>query len=327
MTMKKRISPASFAALLIASLAIQISCTGVLHGPGGGGDDDDDGTGPGGGGGPGGNPTAPDCTDLGPPMLRRLTSIQMANTLRFVFQDQNVPTANVLTDPVVDGFRVDATEAVIRDLDAQQLMNYAEMVADWAVTQKLGQLASCNQSDPACRRQFVTDLGRKLYRQPLPDATINSYTALFDPETSFADGAKVVIATMLQSPFFLYRREVGEADPNDQGTRRLTGYELASNLSYMLTDRPPDDTLMQAAEQGRLSTVDGLVSEAERLLGTQEAAQTFSHFVRGWLLTDDLLDRAKVDPTNQLTDDIRRAMLAETDALFVDLVRTGGGVR
>src|SRR5687768_5112510 len=112
---RPHISLAWLAAL--AALALQIGCTGVLHRPGGGDDDDDDDP----GGGPGGNPTAPDCTDLGPPMLRRLTSVQMANTLQVAFQDANVPAGNVLTDPVVDGFRVDATEAVIRDLDAQQL--------------------------------------------------------------------------------------------------------------------------------------------------------------------------------------------------------------
>jgi hypothetical protein len=329
MMTNKRISPASRAAFLVASLALQVSCTGILHGAGGGGgsDDDDDGAGPGGGGGgPGGSPTAPDCTDLGPPMLRRLTSVQMTNTLEALFRDPNVPAGRVLTDPVVDGFRVDATEAVIRDLDAQQLMNYAEIVADWAVTQKLGQLVTCNQSDPACRRQFVSDFGRRAYRQPLSEESISAYAALFDPEATFADGAKVVITTMLQSPFFLYRREIGEPDPNQQGTQRLTPYELASNLSYMLTDRPPDDALMAAAEQGRLSSVEDLEAEAERLLGTQEAAETFSHFVRGWLLTEDLPERARVDPTNQLTDAIKGAMLAETDAFFVDLMRTGGGV-
>jgi hypothetical protein len=313
-TSRNRISSAALA----TALAVQLSCTGLLHGPIGGDDD--------GGGDSPGDPSAPDCSELGPPMLRRLTSVQLRNSLVAIFQDPNVPAGNVLIDPVVNGFRVDATEAVIRDLDAQQLMTYAESVADWAVTQKLGQLAPCQQSDPACRRQFIADLGRRVQRQPLPDASVAAYEELFAQEASFADGARAVIATMLQSPLFIYRREVGERDPDQEGQNRLTPYELASNLSYMLTDRPPDDQLMAAAQEGRLVSTDDLVREAERLLATQESAETLSHFLRGWLETDDLESRAKVDPTNQLTDEVRQAMLAETDQLFVDVFRGGGKV-
>lgn len=312
--------PGRLRAIAGAALLLQISCVGQLNGPGNEGDDE-------GGGDDGGGLTPSDCTDLGPPMLRRLTSAQLRHSLEAIFQDPTVPEGAVLVDPVVNGFRVDATEAVIRDLDAQQLMTYAELVADWAVTQKLGQLVTCDTAQADCRRQFVADLGRRVQRQPLSDASIEAYAAMLDAETSFADGAEVVIAAMLQSPMFLYRREIGEPDPDQPGQNRLTPYELASNLSFMLTDRPPDDALLSAAADGRLGTVEDLEREAERLLGTPEAAETLGQFARGWLETDDLESRAKVDPTNQLTDDVRRAMLAETDALFVDLVRSGGGVK
>jgi hypothetical protein len=304
--------------LLAPLLAALLSCTGVLSGPGGGGDDDDDAD--------DGGLTPSDCTDLGPPMLRRLTARQMHNTLAALFRDPAVPAGDVLIDPVVNGYRVDATEAVIRDLDAQQLMNYAESVADWAVSQKLGQLVTCDTNDPVCRRQFIEDFGGRAHREPLSEETIAAYESMFEEETSFADGAEVVIATMLQSPRFLYRREVGEPDPDEPGTNRLTPYELASNLSYTLTDRPPDDALMAAAREGRLGSIADLEREAERLLATPEAAETLGQFVRGWLETDDLESRAKVDPTNQLTDDVRKAMLAETDAVFVELLRSGAGV-
>ncbi len=227
---------------------------------------------------------------------------------------------------MVNGFQVDATEAVIRDLDSQKLMTYAETVADWAAAQKLSQLFTCDQADPACRRQFIADFGARVFRQPLSDEQVASYQALLEQEPSTAEGAEVVIATMLQSPYFIYRREIGETDPDRPGENRLTPYELASNLSYMLTDRPPDGELMTAAREGRLSTTEDMVAEAGRLLGTQEAAETMGHFVRGWLETDDLETRAKVDPTNQLTAEVRTAMLAETTAFFVDLVRSGGGV-
>ncbi len=301
-----------------ALLLCLLSCVGQLHGPDGDG---------GGGDGSGDSLDPADCSELGPPMLRRLTGVQLRNTLVAVFQDPNVPDSDVLVDPVVNGFRVDATEAVIRDLDAQKLMTYAETVADWAATQKLDQLVTCDQADAGCRRQFIADFGARLHRQPLSDEQIAAYEELLAQEPTTAEGLEVVIATMLQSPYFIYRREVGEPDPDRPGENRLTPYELASNLSYMLTDRPPDGELMTAAREGRLATAEDLEREARRLLGTQESAETMGQFVRGWLETDDLETRAKVDPSNQLTAEVRTAMLAETTAFFVDLVRSGGGVR
>src|SRR5688572_8038957 len=91
----------------------------------------------------GGQLDAPACSVRGPRMTRRLSNLQLRNTLQAVFQDSNVPVGDVLNDPVIHGFKADATQSVVRDLDAQLIMNNAESVADWAVAQKLGQLTSC----------------------------------------------------------------------------------------------------------------------------------------------------------------------------------------
>src|ERR1043165_3098373 len=190
----------------------------------------------------------PDCATRGPRMLRRLSNLQLRNTLAAVFQDPNVPVGDVLNDPVILGFKADATQSVVRDLDAQLIMNNAEGVADWAVQQKLGQLSSCQSMDAGCVRTFIQTLGKKLYREPVASSSVDSYAELFAQETSFADGARAVISAMLQSSYFLYRRELGV---RDKDVYRLTPYELASSLSFMLTDGPPDDQLMQAADQGR----------------------------------------------------------------------------
>ena len=84
---------------------------------------------PGGAGG-GGDLTPPACAPRGPRMIRRLSNLQLRNTLAAVFQDPNVPVGDVLNDPVILGFKADATQSVVRDLDAQLIMNNAEAVAD-----------------------------------------------------------------------------------------------------------------------------------------------------------------------------------------------------
>ena len=68
----------------------------------------------------------------------------------------------------------------------------------------------------------------------------------------------------MQSSYFLYRRELGQR--GSDGLYHLTPYELASSLSYMLTNGPPDDQLIASADQGRLTTTADLDREAARLL-------------------------------------------------------------
>jgi hypothetical protein len=300
------------AAALFAAALLALGCEGTVATTGDGDDD------------PGGELVPASCTVQGPRMTRRLTNLQLHNTLQAVFQDPDVPSGDVLTDPVVHGFKVDATQAVVRDLGAQLIMSYAETVADWAVTQKLGQLSPCQSTDDACVRALVESLGKKLYREPVSAESVDAYVAMFAVEPTFADGARAMIAAMLQSPYVLYRRELGTL--GDDGLYHLTPYELASSLSYMLTNGPPDDALMAAAEQGQLASPADLDREVARLLDTPASATAFGTFARDWLVIDDVASRAKLDPTNQLTDAVRNAMPEETARLFVDVLRSGASI-
>ncbi|HEU4729161.1 MAG TPA: DUF1592 domain-containing protein [Kofleriaceae bacterium] len=272
----------------------------------------------------GGQLQPPACSPRGPRMTRRLSNLQLHNTLAAAFQDPNVPTGDVLNDPVILGFKGDATQSVVRDLDAQLIMNNAEAVADWAVGQKLGQLSSCQSMDPACAQQLIQTLGKKLYREPVPASSVDAYVELFAQEASFAEGARAVISAMLQSSYVLYRRELGVR--GEDGLYHLTPYELASSLSYLLTNGPPDDQLMAAADQGQLANTADLDREAARLLATPAAEAAFGAFARSWLVVDDLATRAKLDPTNQLTDAVRTAMLGETQAMFMNVLRSDATV-
>ena len=106
---------------------------------------------------------------------------------------------------------------MVRDLSAQQLSDYAEEVAQWAVTNKLATLSTCATNDAACRQTFIKAFGRKAFRAPLTDAQVRAYDGLFAAEPSFAEGASAMIAAMLQSPNLLYRRELGTPDPAKPG--------------------------------------------------------------------------------------------------------------
>jgi hypothetical protein len=133
---------------------------------------------------------------------------------------------------------------------------------------------------------------------------------------------KTVVMAMIQSPYMLYRRELGTQEGGDF---KLSSAEVASHLSYFLTDKPPDQALRQAVEQNRFSSSTDIDREAERLLATPEAKNNLKEFVEGWIETDGLPLKAKAGDT--LTPAIRDALQQETGQLFQDVLASGGGMK
>ncbi|HEU5075350.1 MAG TPA: DUF1592 domain-containing protein [Polyangiaceae bacterium] len=131
-------------------------------------------------------------------------------------------------------------------------------------------------SDP---REFIELFGRRAYRRPLTDDEVNRLEEVFDvgaaltgTASSFTIGAGLVIEAILQSPHFVYRTELG-ADG-----AQLSGYELASKLSFLLRGTTPSDELLDAAGRGELDTIDGALAVATQMLDEPEAAQVLREF-------------------------------------------------
>lgn len=91
------------------------------------------------------------------------------------------------------------------------------------------------------------------------------------------------LAAILTSPRFLLL-EQGER----RGDARLSDWELASRLSYLLWSSLPDDELLAAAEGGRLQDPTVLREQAERLLQDERSAAFIHHFAEAWLRLDKL---------------------------------------
>ncbi|MET0793057.1 MAG: DUF1595 domain-containing protein, partial [Polyangiaceae bacterium] len=84
--------------------------------------------------------------------------------------------------------------------------------------------AVVNTTDPGA---FIKTFGRRAFRRDLTDSEVSTYTALYQKggtysgtQSAFTKGAALVMTTMLQSPYFLYRTELG-----DNGAP-LSGYEM-----------------------------------------------------------------------------------------------------
>jgi len=259
----------------------------------------------------------------GPRQLRRLASSEFAASVRDLFRDQSAPAANIFADPATLGFTVDSGALLIQDLVGDALRDYAETVASWAVQNHLSDIASCTTMDSACRRQVIASFGKRAFRAPLPSARVDGYEALFAAETSFSSGVEAMVSAMLQSPYFLYRSELGPEDAGPGSTVTLTPYEVASSLSYLLVGSMPDDQMMQAADTaaaaGSAFPVD---DQATRLLADARVQDTVMRFATGWLFLERL-GGAKDATIYTITDANRADMLGETRAFVLDTFATG----
>ena len=126
---------------------------------------------------------------------------------------------------------------------------------------------------------FITTLGRRVYRRPLTTAEQSTYMTLFNSGASltgsrsaFAKGASLVIRAMLQSPYFLYRTEMGA------NNAALSGYEMAAKLSLWLRGTTPSDALLDSVATAKLDTADGAAALATTMLGETTATTVMRQF-------------------------------------------------
>src|SRR5204863_2476624 len=94
-------------------------------------------------------------------------------------------------------------------------------------------------------------VGRRAWRRPLTDEETGRFAAVAKNAQTvlndYAGGLVYGVAGLLQSPFFLYRVELGAPDAKDATRVVFDDYELATRLAYFLWHTTPDDPLLAAA--------------------------------------------------------------------------------
>ena len=184
---------------------------------------------------------------------------------------------------------------------------------------------STTAPDDACATQFFERAGRLLYRRPLTpdelDQTVAIARVTAEKLGNFYSGMEMSLAGMLESPSFLFRREVAEADPDHPGSYRLDAYSRASQLSFFLWNTGPDAELMAAARSGALQTETGLREQVDRLLRSPRLEAGVRAFFADMLqfdLFDTLAKEAKIYP--KWTMQVNRDAQEQALRTIVDLV-------
>ena len=237
---------------------------------------------------------ASDTLVLGSAPMRRLSNVEYLNTMRALFSDVTPTLPGLPPDATVAGFENDAASLGPSDV---RLARYEEIAFlftreatanDAALMRFTGCTAvGTEMEQQACAERFIDAFGLLTHRRPLEAEERTRYLGLFDTQRraiDFRGAVQLVAMAMLQGPFFLYRLELsagsgGAAIP-------LSGYELATRMSYFLWQSMPDDALLAAAAAGELSDPMQAEMHARRLIEDPRATAAVIDFHRQWLELD-----------------------------------------
>jgi hypothetical protein len=297
--------------------------------------------GSGGGGGTAGTAGAdagmmlpPEADQPGVAPFARLTALEYRNTLRDLL-GVTVPADLLGRD--FDNWQDGIASGIGRGPnDAERIMTIAIAAAEQAAG-NLAPLLPCSPipaavaEQEACAKLFIGRFGLRAYRRPLETAEQEGLLALYramrgpPSDADFTGAIRLVIEAMLQSPFFVYRWEVGASVEKDGALVRFGPYELASRLSYGLWATMPDEALFTAAAARALQTPEQLEGQARRLLADPRAADLVGDFHAQLLQAADLPLLQK-DPSFGYSEALAQSMLTEL-RLFTSGLIVGANAR
>jgi hypothetical protein len=298
-----------FASVLLAA------CTGTIDaGPGSG-----SGSGPGAGGvGPGGAPgdapsaACPAGTASAPVLHARMLSPRQYENTVFDLLGVGGHPAQAFGG---------GADTQLDELGAQRRASAAATVAQQAAAQ-LGAWSPCAGTEPDCEARLIDQVGRRAFRHPLSAAERQQMTVLFDAgkkEKGFTSGVEWLLTGLLQAPDFLYVLVKPAADEKPGERRPLTGYEMASRLSYFLWDSMPDEPLFAAAAaSGGLASAASLQEQLTRMRQDPRFLRGVGGFYAHWLAIGDFDELARDDKafTTDLVEALATSLLMNATQLY-----------
>jgi len=260
-------------------------------------------------------------TGKGLTTVRLLTNTEYRNSMKQALGLATPPSEKLESSPLLNGFDNFSSTLFVNGALAYQYSEIAKTrVKNFAVP-----ACQAPASEESCARSFIETFGKSTFRRPLSSAEEDGYVALFSDEktrTGFQGGLTQVIETALQSPYFLYRSELGDASQG--ANRRLTSHEAATLLSYMFTSHPPDPVLVSAADANALQTPAQMEEQVRRLIQLPEARDSVRRFIKVFAGTTRFADEKKdADTYPAFTAALHAAMELETEA-FIDSVLFDG---
>jgi hypothetical protein len=190
-------------------------------------------------------------------------------------------------------------------------------------------LVSCDltaQGD-TCARELVRAFGYRAWRRPLTEQELDRFVAVVGVARNNGgdseQGLSLALRAVLLSPHFIFRVEL-DPDPISLSPHPLTGFELASRLSYFLWSSTPDSALMSSAAAGTLASPSELRLQVTRLLQDPRSSALVDNFAGQWLhLRAIESQQPVVEKFPNVDAALLAAMKRESELLFRDIAFQG----
>ncbi len=240
-------------------------------------------------------------------------------------------------------YKVDLKKTTIDQIDAARL---ASMPAEMQRYMKplLADYKNAIAAQEAAKPRHIEDclkFAARAWRRPLTDKEKLSlrgfYSKTLAADADHRAAIRAVIARVLVAPQFLYRVEQASAGGGAYRTianvapqmTPLSGYELASRMSYFLWSSIPDEELSRAAAAGELNDPKQIRRQAKRMLADPKARRIATEFFGQWLGFYHFDEFKGVDTTRfpEFTSEVKESMYNEAVSFFEHIVRNDKPIR
>lgn len=193
-----------------------------------------------------------------------------------------------------------------------------------------GDLQTERGQEPEQARLAIERFARRAFRRPVTPEELSGLWRFFEESNrtdGYDAGMEAALRAILASPHFIFRIERDPPEASGATFHPLSGFALASRLSFFLWGTGPDERLLAAADRGDLRDAAGFDAEVRRLLEDERSASLASNFAAQWL---HLVNLDTVAPDSRLflefDHNLRQSMRRETQMLFADVLRRGASV-
>ncbi len=259
-------------------------------------------------------------------LLRRLTVSEFSYLIDHTFPEAAGSWTSTISQDPVNHFGFDnGAERVVTKQVAKEIDTTAESIGT-AVGAQLASLLPCSTSsaDASCASEFLAKYGRRLFRRPLSEDETSSYLDYFNTalsKTDFPSAISWLTRALVHATPTLYRHEIGEADG---GLRRLNAFEVASELAFTFSGRPPSDELLDLAASGGLDSQEAILAEADKLVRSPEGKEHLHQFFEASFEYAKVRTLTKNDSSVDFSQ-LRDQMVLETRAFIENIVMENSG--
>lgn len=182
----------------------------------------------------------------------------------------------------------------------------------------------CDTITATCAESFLRTFLARAFRRPVDEVELTDLLEVYTlgAKQDGLHGLQLAVEAALNAPSFTYRRELGTIAAG-QDVAQLDDYELASVLSFALSDAPPDESLWQAAVQGALHDPAQVRAQVTRMLELPAVQESLTSTLMAAWGVGNVFGAAK-DPVlfPTFTPQLQASMYHETELLVGDVLWT-----